>query len=60
MYPLSQITKIDVSKTTFFKFGDILSKGKLIKKTYASTISPKVTTTGKYLINVTKKSYFFL
>ena len=51
MHPLKNIKSLDVSKTTFFKFGYIKVKGSF-KLTGAATVSPLVTAPGKALIQV--------
>ena len=62
MYPLSDIKNVDVSKTTYFKFGDYHVKGKLVEKKYALTVSPKSNTLGKVLVQVRilKNIHFFI
>ena len=52
MEPLRYIKKIDVSKTTFVKFGKILVKGKIHSFNKISAISPPHSIVGKVTVQV--------
>ena len=58
MFPLQSVKEIDISKWSFFKFGNVLTKVGLYQKQQANAISPSSLFPGKVLVQV--KISFFL